>query len=255
MSLVEFGLEGAVALVRLNRPPVNALSAELSADLAEAFGRCEDPSIRAVVVTGHPHFAAGADIKGFQAAYESGSEDTLARALVEAIWRLERLEKPTIAAIHGYALGGGLELAMGCDFRYMASDAQVGQPEIKLGIIPGGGGTQRLTRIVGIQRAKELVFSGRFVGADEALSLTLADKVFPTETVLERAMADAAALAQGPTRAIAAAKRAINDGFGEPMTRAMEIEAQAFNDCFWTEDAREGVAAFIAKRSPVFGGR
>lgn len=255
MSLVEFGLEGAVALVRLNRPPVNALSAELSADLGEAFGRCEDPSIRAVVVTGQPHFAAGADIKGFQAAYDSGSEDTLARALVEAIWRLERLEKPTIAAVHGYALGGGLELAMGCDFRYLAADAQVGQPEIKLGIIPGGGGTQRLTRIVGIQRAKELVFTGRFVGAEEARALTLADKVFPSEELLERAMADAAELATGPTRAIAAAKRAINDGIGQPMTRAMEIEAAAFNDCFWTEDAREGVAAFIAKRPPVFGGR
>jgi len=255
MSLVEFGLEGAVALVRLNRPPVNALSAELSADLGEAFVRCEDPAIRAVVVTGQPHFAAGADIKGFQAAYDSGSEDTLARALVEAIWRLERLEKPTIAAIHGYALGGGLELAMGCDFRYLAADAQVGQPEIKLGIIPGGGGTQRLTRIVGVQRAKELVFTGRFVGADEALGLTLADKVFPSEELLERSMAAAAELAAGPTRAIAAAKRAINNGIGEPMTRAMEIEAAAFNDCFWTEDAREGVAAFIAKRPPVFGGR
>jgi enoyl-CoA hydratase/carnithine racemase len=255
MSLVEFGLEGAVALVRLNRPPVNALSAELSADLGEAFGRCEDPAIRAVVVTGQPHFAAGADIKGFQAAYDSGSEDTLARALVEAIWRLERLEKPTIAAIHGYALGGGLELAMGCDFRYLATDAQVGQPEIKLGIIPGGGGTQRLTRIVGIQRAKELVFTGRFVGAEEALALTLADKVLPSELVLERAMADAAELAAGPTRAIAAAKRAINAGIGEPMTKAIEIEAAAFNDCFWTDDAKEGVAAFIAKRPPEFHGR
>lgn len=255
MSLVEFGLEGAVALVRLNRPPVNALSAELSADLGDAFGRCEDPAIRAVVVTGQPHFAAGADIKGFQAAYDSGSEDTLARALVEAIWKLERLEKPTIAAIHGYALGGGLELAMGCDFRYLATDAQVGQPEIKLGIIPGGGGTQRLTRIVGIQRAKELVFTGRFVGAEEALALTLADKVFPSELVLERAMADAAELAKGPTRAIAAAKRAINAGIGEPMTKAIEIEGAAFNDCFWTDDAKEGVAAFIGKRPPEFHGR
>lgn len=255
MSLVEFSQEGTVALVRLNRPPVNALSAELSAELGDAFSRCEDPAIRAVVVTGQPHFAAGADIKGFQAAHDSGSEDTLARALVDAIWILERLAKPTIAAIHGYALGGGLELAMGCDFRYLATDAQVGQPEIKLGLIPGGGGTQRLTRIVGIQRAKELVFTGRFVGADEALASTLADKVFPPEELLERAMADAAGLATGPTRAIGAAKRAINDGIGEPMGRALEIEAEAFNECFWTEDAREGVAAFVAKRPPVFEGR
>lgn len=255
MSLVETQIEGAVALVRLNRPPVNALSEELSNDLLAAFGECRSDAIRAVVVTGQPHFAAGADIKGFQEAYDSGGEERLAGALVEAIWRLEGLAKPTIAAIHGYALGGGLELAMGCDFRYLAEDAQVGQPEIKLGIIPGAGGTQRLTRIVGIQKAKELCFSGRFVGAEEALSLTLADKVFPSEVLLEKAMADAQVLAKGPTKAIAAAKRSINDGFGEPMRRAMEIEAAAFNDCFWTEDAKEGVAAFIEKRAAVFEGR
>lgn len=255
MGLVDLSVEGAVALVRLDRPPVNALSEELSNDLLAAFTECRSDAIRAVVVTGRPHFAAGADIKGFQAAYDSGGEERLAGALVEAIWVLEGLAKPTIAAVHGYALGGGLELAMGCDFRYLAEDAQVGQPEIKLGIIPGAGGTQRLTRIVGIQKAKDLCFGGRFVGAEEALSLTLADKVFPSEVLLEKAMADAATLAQGPTRAIAAAKRSINDGFGEPMRRAMEIEAAAFEDCFWTDDAREGVAAFIEKRSADFQGR
>ncbi len=255
MSLVELGIEGAVALVRLNRPPVNALSDELSRDLLEAFGECASDAIRAVVVTGHPHFAAGADIKGFQKAYDAGEPDTSARALVDAVWRLEALEKPTIAAIHGYALGGGLELSMGCDFRYLAEDAQVGQPEIKLGIIPGAGGTQRLTRIVGVQKARDLVYSGRFVGAEEALALTLADKVFPSDELLERAMDDAAEMAKGPTKAIAAAKRAINAGIGEPLPRAIEIEAAAFQDCFWTDDAKEGVAAFIAKRPPGFSGR
>ncbi len=254
MSLVELNVEGAVALVRLNRPPVNALSNELSRDLLDAFGECESDAIRAVVVTGQPHFAAGADIKGFQAAYDTGESDTSARALVDAIWRLEQLAKPTIAAIHGYALGGGLELSMGCDFRYLAEDAQVGQPEIKLGIIPGAGGTQRLTRIVGIQKAKDLVYTGRFVGAEEALAMTLADKVFPSDQLLDRALSDAAELANGPTKAIAAAKRAINAGIGEPMTKAIEIEAAAFQDCFWSEDAKEGVAAFIAKRAPGFSG-
>src|SRR5690606_38849087 len=116
---------------------------ELSSDLETALHMCEDPEIRAVVVTGSPHFAAGADIGEFQAAYEEGRTDTLASALARAIWKLERLAKPTIAAVSGFALGGGLELAMGADFRYLAADARVGQPEILLGLIPGAGGTQR----------------------------------------------------------------------------------------------------------------
>lgn len=255
MSLVEFSVDGAVALVRLNRPPVNALSEDLSTELGETFDRCADDSIRAVVVTGQPHFAAGADIKGFQAAYDSGTEEQLARTLLAAVGKLEGLSKPTIAAVHGYALGGGLELAMGCDFRYLAADAKVGQPEILLGIIPGAGGTQRLPRIVGFQRAKELVFSGRQVGADEAHAIGLADKVAPTDELLELALADAALWATGPTKGLASAKRALNDGWGHVMAQALQVEASAFEDCFWTEDAKEGVVAFIAKRKAEFTGR
>jgi enoyl-CoA hydratase/carnithine racemase len=255
VSLVEYSEEGAVAVVRLARPPVNALSDELSADLLEAFTRAGDDSIRAVVVTGAPHFAAGADIKGFQQAYESGAEEKSASALVETIWALERLAKPTIAAIRGYALGGGLELAMGADFRYLADDAQVGQPEIKLGIIPGGGGTQRRPRLVGYQKAKDMVFTGRFVPAAEALAIGLADKVVPADELADTAMADAARWAEGPTKGLAAAKRALADGWGTPMSEAMAVEAAAFQDCFWTDDAKEGVAAFIAKRPPNFTGR
>ena len=230
MSLVEFTVDGAVALVRLNRPPVNALSEELGNELNETFGRCEDPAIRAVVVTGQPHFAAGADIKGFQEAYDTGKDDTLARTLVDAIWRLEGLAKPTIAAIHGYALGGGLELAMGADFRYLAEDAQVGQPEIKLGIIPGAGGTQRLQRIIGFQKAKEINYSGRFVPAAEALELGLADRVFPSDELLGKALEDAASWAKGPTLGIAAAKKAMSRGWGQPMTEAIEIDSGAVID-------------------------
>ena len=183
MEFVEYSVENAVALVRLNRPPVNALSGELSRDLLEAFTLAADPAVRAVVVTGEPHFAAGADIKGFQLAYD-GEGGSLASVLAEAVRALEKLAKPTLAAVHGYALGGGLELAMGADFRYLSEDASVGQPEIKLGIIPGAGGTQRLPRIVGFQKAKELNYSGRHIGAEEALTIGLADKVFPNGHLL-----------------------------------------------------------------------
>lgn len=254
MSLVEVTREGAVTVVELKRPPVNALSADLSADLIGAFRECQSPDVRAVVVTGEPHFAAGADITGFQAAFESGADDTLANALTEAVWALERLEKPTIAAVRGFALGGGLELAMGADFRYLATDAKVGQPEIMLGLIPGAGGTQRLPRLVGYQAAKELVFSGRHVDAEEAREIGLADKVVDPEGLLTTAVADATEWAKGPTRALAAAKRALSDGWGQPMSRAIEVEAAEFADAFATADAREGVTAFLEKRRPEFSG-
>lgn len=254
MSLVDVSREGAVAVVRLSRPPVNALSAELSADLLEAFRECGDPDIRAVVLTGEPHFAAGADITGFKAAFDSGSDEVLASALSDAIWELERMAKPVIAAVRGFALGGGLELAMGADFRYLAEDAKVGQPEILLGIIPGAGGTQRLPRIVGYQKAKDLVYSGRHIGSEEAAAIGLADKVVAPDELLEAALADAAELAAGPTLAIAAAKKALNEGWGLSLERAMEIEAAQFSNAFRTEDAREGVDAFLAKRRPDFSG-
>jgi enoyl-CoA hydratase/carnithine racemase len=170
------------------------------------------------------------------------------------IRRLEQLPVPTIAAVHGYALGGGLELAMGADFIYLAEDAQVGQPEIKLGIIPGAGGTQRLPRLVGFALAKELVYSGRFMDAEEALAAGLAAKVLPAGELLSTALADAAAWATGPTRALAAAKHAMNEGWGRPIDDALGEEARRFAECFTTADAREGVAAFLGKRKAEFSG-
>jgi enoyl-CoA hydratase/carnithine racemase len=254
MALVDFSVDGAVALVRLNRPPVNALSADLAGELGAAFRSASDPAVRAVVVTGEPHFAAGADIKGFQASHAGGGAEQTSGLLASAIAELESLRKPTIAAVFGYALGGGLELAMGADFRYLAEDAQVGQPEIKLGIIPGAGGTQRLPRLVGFQRAKEMVFSGRFVDAGEALEFGLADRVLPSAELLGQALADAAAWAEGPTLGLASAKKALSGGWGRSLTDGLAVEATAFEDCFWTEDAKEGVIAFVEKRSPHFTG-
>ncbi len=255
MPLIEYSREGAVALIRLQRPPVNALSEGLTGELEEAIQQAGSPEVRAVVVTGEPHFAAGADIAGFRAAHQEGSEEQLAHQLSKVIRKMEQLTKPVIAAVRGSALGGGLELAMGADFRYLADDAQVGQPEIKLGIIPGAGGTQRLVRLVGLARAREIVFSGRFVTAEEAAVIGLADRVMPADQLLSTALADAAGWAEGPTVALGAAKRALLEGWGRPIDEGLEIERRAFADCFWTDDAREGVVAFIEKRPAVFTGR
>lgn len=260
MSLVEFSIEGAVGLIRLNRPPVNALSDEVGAALDEAIAAAADDAVRAVVIYGEPHFAAGADITGFQDAFDRASQDSsheeaLASGINDVFRRLEQLAKPVIAAVRGYALGGGLELAMAADFRYLADDAQVGQPEIKLGIIPGAGGTQRLYRLVGFARAKELNYSGRFVDAEEALRIGLCEKVVPADELLSTAMADAAEWATKATKGIAAAKQAMNEGWGKPIDAALAEERRAFNEVFWTEDAKEGVAAFLEKREPTFEGR
>jgi enoyl-CoA hydratase/carnithine racemase len=255
MSLVRYDADGPIAVITLDHPPVNALSSRLSEDLDAAVERAEDPAIRAVVVTGAPHFAAGADITEFQAAFADDRAHGLANRLSEVITRLELLSKPVLAAVRGFALGGGLELAMGCDFRFLAEDARVGQPEIKLGIIPGAGGTQRLARLVGLGRARDIVYTGRFVDASEALEIGLADRVVAADAVLDAALERAATLAEGATAAIGLAKRVMNDGLGVALARGLAMEADAFDAAFATEDAREGVDAFLAKRPPDFRGR
>lgn len=255
MEFVEVAREGAVALVRLERPPVNALSEQVAKELDEAFTICQDPDIRSVVVTGQPHFAAGADIKGFKETFDSGGRETTASTLLDAIAKLDALAKPTIAAVHGFALGGGCELSLGCDFRYMAEDARIGQPEVLLGLIPGAGGTQRLQRVVGFQKAKDIVYTGRQVDAEEAKTIGYADKVLPTDEVLDIAMKDAAEWATKATMAIAQAKRALAGGRGVPLEQALAIEEAGFQASFATDDAVEGVNAFIDKREADFKGR
>lgn len=255
MSLVEYDVDGAVARITLTRPPVNALNRDLIAEIGEAVQRASAPEVRAVVITGAPHFAAGADITGFQESFERGDEERQASGLLDVVAGLEALEKPTIAAVRGYALGGGLELAMGADFRYLADDARVGQPEINLGLIPGAGGTQRLARIVGPQRARQMCMSGRHVGADEAAAMGLADAVVSADELLSRAMDDATRYAAGPTQAYAAVKRAIRLGYNVPLNEALAVEAGEFAQVFATEDARIGVKAFLEKEKPVFVGR
>ena len=255
MDLVNYTVSDSVATIALSRPPVNALNTELITDIDAALAEAEASAVRAVVITGNPHFAAGADITGFQKAFEGEEDPDLAASLSAVVTRLQSLEKPTIAAIRGFALGGGLELAMGADFRYLADDARVGQPEILLGIIPGAGGTQRLPRLVGYQRALEMCLTGRQVDAAEAARIGLADKVAPVDELFDTAMNDAVKLASGPTAAYAAVKRAITRGWGAPLDRGLEIEAAEFERVFATRDAQIGVAAFLAKETPDFEGR
>ena len=253
---VRFTTEGAVGVITLDRPPVNAISSELVADLDSALEQAEGPEVRAVVVTGDPHFAAGADIKAFKAALDAGDDPAaVAKDLSRVLTRLEHLTKPVIAAVRGFAMGGGMEIALACDFRFLADDARCGQPEIALGIFPGAGGTQRLPRLIGLGPARRLIYTGRHVGAEEAKAVGIADEVHPAEDVLEAALAAAARYAAGPTIALGLAKQVINDGVGHPMDEALGIESAGFRQVFATADAAEGVTAFLEKRDPDFSGK
>ena len=255
MPLVRFETDGPVAVMALDNPPVNALSNELLSDLVAAIEQAESAGVRAVVVTGSPRFSAGADISGFRALMASGGSGAgLGVELERALQRLAALPKPVIAAVRGYAFGGGLELAMACDLRVLAEDAKVGQPEIKLGVIPGAGGTQRLTRLIGVGRARDLVLTGRAIDAATALEWGLADRVVPAADLDEAATSLAKELASGATAAIGIAKRVIDAGFSMPLEEALALEADGFREAFATEDAAEGVEAFLDKRPPEFKG-
>lgn len=256
MPLVRYETDGPVAVLILDRPPVNALSGELVADAEAAIDRASSDDIRAVIVTGSPHFAAGADISDFKEAMESGDSGAdLGIELAGTLRRLASLPKPVIAAVRGYALGGGLELAMACDLRILSDDAKVGQPEVRLGVIPGAGGTQRLARLVGVGRTKDLVLTGRMIDAATALEWGLADRVVAADELEEAARTLAAELAAGATAAMGIAKRVIDSGFAMPLADALALEADGFREAFATEDAVEGVNAFLEKRPPSFRGR
>ena len=250
---VRLEVDDGVGVLRIDRPPANAIDRALAEDLRAAIGEAEGrDDVGAIVLWGGPKiFAAGADVKAMA---DWGPEEVRPSvdALGDACDLLERISKVSIAAIHRYALGGGLELALGCDLRYLAEDAKVGQPEIMLGVIPGAGGTQRLTRLVGPGRARELVYSGRQVGAEEALELGLVERVCPGEELLETAVADARAFAKGPRAALAAAKRAIRAAVETPGDDGVRAERALFVDLFGTPDQREGMHAFLDKREPRF---
>jgi enoyl-CoA hydratase/carnithine racemase len=245
-DLVTVETDNAIATIRLNRPPMNALSAAVQDDLAAAAAQvASDHAIRAVVLYGGQKlFAAGADIKEMSAASYAQMLPDSAR-LQDALTAVAQIGKPVIAAVTGYALGGGLELALCADFRVLGESAKVGQPEILLGLIPGAGGTQRLPRLIGPARAKDLIFSGRFVGAPEALAIGLADKVVPDDEVYPAACALAAAYAAGPPIALAAAKQAIDRGLETDLATGLELERLSFAGMFATQDAGAGMRSFL----------
>jgi enoyl-CoA hydratase/carnithine racemase len=234
--------DDGVAVVRLDNPKVNAISAAVRRQLlAAAEALAADPPGAVVVTGGDRIFAAGADI----AEFETVDVDSVGDSFHQTLDAWAELPRVTIAAISGYALGGGCELALACDFRMASEKAKLGQPEILLGIIPGGGGTQRLSRLVGPARAKDIVLSGRQVGADEALAMGLVDWVVPHEELFDRAVVKAAEYARGPLAAHALAKRAIDRGLDGSLAEGLALEKRLFPEVFATEDARIGVRSFL----------
>ena len=245
---------GGVATVALDRPPVNAVDLEVIDEfLGTVAELAADRAVRAVILTGRERrFCAGADIAMLRDL--SPENQRRARRWVDVQAGLEAMEKPVVAAINGYALGGGAELALACDVRLMARGGEIGFPEIRLGFFPGAGGTQRLTRLVGPARALRLMMEGRRLTADEAHALGLVDEVVPADLLPQTARDVAERLASGPTRAIGLLKRCVYQGHGRPLDEGLALEAGAVSELIRTADAREGMEAFLAKRPPALHG-
>jgi enoyl-CoA hydratase len=248
-------IQDRVGLVRLNRPEaLNALNNELISEVMDAleqFDRLE--TVGAMVITGNERvFAAGADIKEMA---NATAVDMLKRDTISQYDRIRALTKPVIAAVSGYCLGGGNELAMSCDMIIASETVRFGQPEINIGVIPGAGGTQRLTRAVGKAVTMEMVLNNRTLNAEEALRFGIVNRVFPVESYLDEAMKMAAEIAARAPIAVRLAKEAINQAFETTLTEGLADERRAFYLLFATEDQHEGMAAFIEKRSPEWKGK
>ena len=246
---------GAVGLIRLNRPQaLNALSSALMEDLDAALEAFEaDPKIGAIVLTGSEKaFAAGADIKEMQ---DKSFADAFLGDFISKWERLTRVRKPVVAAVAGFALGGGCEIAMMCDFILAADTARFGQPEIKLGVIPGAGGTQRLTRAVGKAKAMEMILTGRMMDAAEAERSGLVSRVVPAASLIEEALKVAGSIAALSRPAVYAAKEAVNRAYETTLAEGVRFERRIFHSLFATEDQKEGMRAFAEKRPAKFKNR
>ncbi len=251
--------DGPVALVTIENPPMNQLSAALLDELEAEVDRLDgDAETRAIVLrgAGDRAFVAGADIKEFPALREAGgTTGGAARGLHAVGHRMDAASTPFVAAIQGYCLGGGLELAMCCDVRVASDDAMFGQPEIKLGLIPGGGGTQRLPRLVGLGRANFLNLGGEFIDAETASSWGLVERVVPRDELTAAAAAVAAGFAARSPHAVAVLRELARTTRDLPLEEGLRREADGFRRCLLSEDGREGVEAFLEKREPRFTGR
>ncbi len=249
-------IEGNLAIITIDNPPINALSPEVTQDLSDTFDELEHrDEVRGVILTGKGRaFVAGANIRVFlEMDREKGEKYALAVTKMQQ--KIEEFNWPVIAAVNGYALGGGCELAMACDIRIASSKAIFGQPEITLGVIPGAGGTQRLPRLLPVGKAKMLLFSGRRIGATEAERIGLVDQVVPEGTELQEAVNLAHELMKNGPVALRFIKKAINRGLQMPLNDALQMEAFFFGELMETEDIREGVQAFLGKRDPQFKGK
>ncbi len=255
---IRLDVSDSVATLTFNRPEVlNALNPQMIAEFSTAINEVQTKTqIKVLILTGAGRaFVAGADIKLLQALEDPLGAKQFAQAGQWTLFALEAMDIPVIACVNGFALGGGCEIAMACDFVYSAESAKFGQPEINLGLIPGFGGTQRLCRLVGKARAKELCMTGRMLSAQEAHSMGLVTRVFPDETLLEETLKIANTIAQKGVVSLRAVKHVIDNGFDVDLRNGCALEADAFSVCFASADHKEGTTAFLEKRPPKFEGK
>ena len=246
-EFVRLEVDGGIGTIRLDRPPMNALNRQVEREIREvAVEAAEREDVRAVIVYGGEKvFAAGADIKEMAELSYADMAAKEQHGLSAALTAVAEIPKPTVAALTGYALGGGYELALTCDRRVAGDNVKVGQPEILLGVIPGAGGTQRLARLVGPSKAKDIIYSGRFVAADEALAIGLVDEVVAPDDVYAAARRWAEQFVNGPARALAAAKAAIDEGLEVDLATGLRVETHLFTALFATDDQKIGMRSFI----------
>lgn len=250
MGFVTFEQKDAIAIITIDRPKaLNALNSEVLADLDAAFDSVDQETVRCILLTGAggKAFVAGADIAAMSNMTKEEGE-AFAKEGADIFRKIETFPIPVIAVINGYALGGGCELAMSCDIRLCSDTAVFGQPEVGLGITPGFSGTQRLPRIVGMGKAKEMIYTGKNIKADEAYRVGLVNAVYPAEELMAQAEKMASRIAGNAPIAVRASKKAINDGLQVDMDQAIVVEEKLFGSCFETEDQKEGMAAFVEKR-------
>lgn len=257
VQVVSWSKQSQIAKIVIDNPPVNILSADVIEQLNLVIDEIEsDSEIKAVIITGEGDkaFVAGGDIKGFPEWMGKGVDEAKKKSLwlQEPLNKLERLSQPTIAAINGVALGGGCELALCCDIRIAEEQIKIGLPEIKLGLFPGAGGTQRLSRLVGKAKAKEMIFTGEPLSAEEAKQIGLVNHIVPKGKSLEKALGIAESITNFSLPALSFAKRSIDIGFEQPLEEGLVTEAEYFGHVFQTKDVKEGVNAFIQKRKPKF---